>query len=339
MPLSAEEFQRTLDADGLPAVYLVAGEEPLLQREAVDAVRAAARAVGHTEREVLDVDPAFQWGHLAAAAAGMSLFGDRKLLELRMPGGRPGKDGSAAITEYCQDPPPDTVLLITCNRLERGARESAWVRAVERAGVFVYFWPLPAAQLPGWVAERMRAAGLAPEPGAAELVAERAEGNLLAALQAVEKLLLTLGPGAVTAEEVAAAVTDSARYALDDLGDAALEGDLPRALRVLAGLREEGAQLPLLLWAVARDIRAAARLAAGGDDRVLREEQIWKNRAARVRAAARRRPAHYWQRLLRRCHRVDCAVKGLPPGRPWEELRAVVGAMARAPHRPAGGSR
>ncbi len=329
MPLNAEEFHRRLTGAAPPPVCLVAGEEPLLQREAADAVRAVARDAGHTEREVLDVDPAFEWGHLVAAAASMSLFGDRKLLELRMPGGRPGREGSAAIVEYCQAPPDDTVLLITCNRLERGARQSAWARAVEEAGAFLYCWPLPASRMPSWVAERMREAGLEPETGAAELVAERAEGNLLAASQAVEKLRLALGAGAVSAAAVADAVTDSTRFSLDDLGDAALEGDLPRALRVLAGLREEGTQPPLVLWALARDVRAAARLAAGGGERVLYEEQVWKHRARRVQAAARRRPAPFWQRLLQRCHRVDRAVKGLPPGRPWEELRAVVGALAR----------
>ncbi len=325
-----EALHRRLEAGELPRVCLVAGEEPLLQREAADGVRRAAREAGYTEREVLDVEAGFDWSRLTEAAGTPSLFGDRRLLELRMPAGKPGREGAEALQAYCRAVPPDTVLLVTCNRLERSGRESAWARALAEAGVFVYCWPVPAEQMPRWVEQRLRRGGLAPEREAVELIAERAEGNLLAADQAVEKLRLLVGAGAVGVGEAEQALADSARYGVDDLADAALDGELARALRILAALEEEGVQPPLILWALARDLRVAARLAAGADEGVLSRERIWRRRAGRLRAAGRRRPAATWRRLLRRCHRVDRAIKGLPPGRPEEELRALVSRFARA---------
>ncbi|MCC3750584.1 MAG: DNA polymerase III subunit delta [Halorhodospira halophila] len=326
-----ETLHRQLERGVLPRVCFIAGEEPLLQREAADAVRRAARETGHAEREVLDVDAGFDWGRLTEAAGSLSLFGDRRLLEVRMPGGKPGRDGAEALKSYCRDAPEDTVLLVTSGRLERSAREAAWARALAGAGIFVYCWPVPGRDMPRWVAERLRRAGLQADPEAAALIAERSEGNLLAADQAVEKLRLLVGSGGgVDVETAAGALADSARYTVDDLADAALDGEWTRALRVLAALEEEGVQPPLILWALARDIRVAARLAAGADEGVLQRERIWKRRAARLRNAARRRPVATWRQLLQRCHRVDRAIKGLPPGEPWEQLRALVSRLARA---------
>ena len=324
-----EAFHQRLERGELPPVCLIAGEEPLLQGEAADALRRAARRAGYTEREVLDADEGLDGGRLTDAAASLSLFAERRLLELRLPGGKPGREGGEAIRAFCRQAPEDTLLLITSGRLERSTRESAWVRAVAEAGAFVYCWPVAADQMPGWVAQRLRAAGLEADREAVALIAERAEGNLLAADQAIAKLQL-LGTGRrIDAEAAAEALADSARYGVDDLADAALEGDLARALRVLRTLEEEGTQPPLILWALARDIRAAARLAAGAGEGVLQHERIWRRRAGRVRNAARRCRLATWRQLLQRCHRVDRAIKGLPPGDPGEELRALVSRLAR----------
>ncbi len=330
MPERPEALHRRLAQGGLPSVCLIAGEEPLFQQEAADRLREAARAAGLTEREVIDGERGLGGEQLAEAAGTRSLFAERRLIELRLPEGRPGREGAEAIKTYCSDPPADILLLITCNRLERAAREAAWVRAVADAGVFVYCWPLPAEDQPGWVARRLQQAGLQPDDEAVALIAERAEGNLLAAHQAIEKLRLLVGTGPVDAEAAAQALSDSARYGVDDLADAALGGDIGRALRILRGLEEEGVQPPLILWALARDVRAAARLAAGADEGVLQRERIWKRRAGRVRNAARRQSVATWQQLLYRCHRVDRALKGLPPGDPAGELRALVSRLARA---------
>lgn len=331
MPENPEGLLRRLEnSPQPPAVCLIAGDEPLLQCEAADALRAAARRAGFTEREVFDVDAGFDWSQLTEAAASMSLFGERRLLELRMPNGKPGTAGSKALQDYCNNPPADTLLLLTSNRLEKGGRESAWAKAVERVGAFVYCWPLPLEKMPQWVAQRLRKAGLQPDQQAVELIAERAEGNLLAAAQAIEKLCLLNGQGAVDASSAAEALADSARYGVDDLCDAALEGDLQRAQRILEVLEQEGVGQPLILWALARDIRAAARLAAGADEKILYQEKVFTRRAKRLKAAARRQSAQHWRRLLRRCHDVDCAIKGIPGNKPQEGLRALVSRLARA---------
>lgn len=331
MPEHPEALLRRLDSQqSPPLVCFIAGEEPLLQREAADALRVAARRAGFTEREVFDVDSNFDWGRLSETAASLSLFGERRLLELRMPGGKPGNSGSKALQAYCSNPPEDTVLLVTSNRLEKSARESAWAKALEQAGVFVYCWPLPLAKMPQWVTQRLQGVGLQPDQEAVELIVERAEGNLLAADQAVEKLCLLTGKGAVDADSAAQALADSARYNVDDLADAALAGDLPRAHRILEVLEQEGTGQPLILWALARDIRAAARIAAGAAEQVLYQEKIFKRRAGLVKTAARRQSARTWQRLLRRCHDVDCAIKGVPGSSAKEGLRALVSRLARA---------
>ncbi|MCG5548099.1 DNA polymerase III subunit delta [Halorhodospira halochloris] len=334
MPETPEAFLRRLERQqALPPVCLIAGEEPLLQCEASDAWREAARQSGFSEREVFDVDSNFDWGRLNEAAASMSIFGDRRLLELRMPNGKPGNAGSRAIQVYCSDPPDDALLLVTSNRLDKGARESAWVKAIEQAGVFVYCWPLPLDRMSQWVRQRLERAGLKPDSEAVELIVERAEGNLLAVDQAVERLLLLNGKGPVGADNAALSLADSARYSVDDLADAALNGDLPRAHRILEILEQEGTGQPLILWALARDIRAAARLSAGADDKILYQEKIFKRRSGLLKATARRQPTHTWHRLLRRCHEVDCAIKGVPGSNPQEALRALVSRLARAASR------
>nr|WP_207123775.1 DNA polymerase III subunit delta [Halorhodospira abdelmalekii] len=309
---------------------MIAGEEPLLQREAGDAVRAAARQAGYSAREVLEVETNFDWRRLYDTAATLSLFGERRLLELRMASAKPGSAGSAALQDYCKKPPADTVLLVTCGRLERAARESAWVKALAAAGIFVYCWPLSAGKMPQWVEQRLRAAGLIPEREAVATISDLAEGNLLAADQAIEKLRLLVGKGPVDGPTARQALADSARYGVDDLADAALAGELVRAQRILNGLYAERVAPQLILWALARDIRVAARLAAGAEQAVLTRERIWRWRAERLQRAARRLPLATWRQLLRRCHRVDCAIKGVPPGRPQEELRALVLRLARA---------
>lgn len=331
MPEHPQALQRWLERrQGPPPVCFIAGEEPLLQREATDAVRSAARRAGFSEREVFDVDANFDWGRLGEAAASMSLFGEQRLVELRMPGGKPGAAGAKALQAYCRKPPADTVLLVTSNRLDKAARESAWAKALDQAGLFVYCWPLPLEQMPQWVAERLQKAGLQADREAVELIVERAEGNLLAADQAVEKLCLLVDSAQVDAAAAAEALADSARYTVDDLADATLDGDLSRAHRILEVLEQEGIGQPLILWALARDIRAAARLAAGAEEKVLIQEKIFKRRSGRVKAAARRCSAANWRRLLRHCHDVDCAIKGIPGRSPQEGLRALVSRLARA---------
>ncbi|HKJ76840.1 MAG TPA: DNA polymerase III subunit delta, partial [Gammaproteobacteria bacterium] len=318
------------------------GDEPLQVTEAADAIRAAAREAGHGERQVFHVESGFDWDQLAAAADNLSLFAERRLLELRMPTGKPGDAGSKALTAYAANAPEDTVLLITAGRLDKRQQQSKWFKALESAGVVVQVWPVDAKALPGWVAERMRSRGLQPNQEAARLLAEKVEGNLLAAAQEVEKLALLYGEAEVDEAAVAAAVSDSSRYDVFELVDTALSGDAARVVRVVDGLRGEGTEPTLVLWALGREVRALAAMAAevaggAGPDAVMGKHQVWSRRKGPVGAALKRAGPNRWRGLLQRAARADRIIKGAEWGNAWEELLQLALLMAGA--RPFAGRR
>ncbi len=324
MRLRFEQLAGHLKQPLLP-VYLLSGDEPLQMMEAEDAIRAAAREQGFTEREVFHADRGFDWGALQAASEAMSLFAERRLLELRLPGAKPGDVGSKALVAYTESFSPDNVLLISCGKLDKRQQSSKWFKALEQAGAVMQLWPIEPRQLPGWIGQRMSARGLNATPEAAALLAERVEGNLLAAAQEVEKLLLLHGGGDIGIDEVEAAVADSARFDLFELVDTALSGDSARTVRMLEGLRGEGAEAVLVLWALVREIRAMAQMArdiAGGNniDAVLGKYRVWQKRKGPVRAGLQRHNLKRWQALLRRGARLDRIIKGAEPGNPWDEL-------------------
>jgi DNA polymerase-3 subunit delta len=317
-------------------VYLVTGDEPLQVLEAADALRQAARERGHGTREVLEVGKGFDWDQLAAEAGSLSLFGDRRLLELRLASARPGTDGSKAIADYCARPPEDVVLLVLTPKLERDQTRSAWVKAIDAAGAVVQVWPVDAARLPAWIAQRMRQRGLSPAAGVAEMLAERSEGNLLACVQEIEKLFLLQGAGTVTTEQLASAVADSARFDVYGLVDTALGGAAARSLRMLHGLRAEGTAETLVLWALARETRMLAEISAaleagGRPDALFQAHRIWDKRRPLVQQALRRGSTALWRQALTLCERCDRAIKGLGGGDPWQLLEDLTLAMAGRP--------
>lgn len=322
MKLTLEQLAARLAAPLAP-VYVFSGDEPLQLGEAADAVRAAARAQGFTEREVLDADKGFDWNALLAAANTLSLFAERRLIDLRLPSGKPGKDGAEALLEYAARPPADTVLLLTSGKLDKAATQAKWYQALDDLGVSLQVWPVEVRDMPAWIARRLRARGLQAEGEAAALLAERVEGNLLAAAQEVEKLLLLHGPGPLSAGQVEAAVSDSARFDVYQLADAALLGDVARVTRMLDGLQAEGAEPVLVLWALTRELRSlaamSAQLEAGQpSDRVL--APVWSKRKPAVSAGLRRHNSRRWQQMLRRAARLDRVAKGMSAGNPWDEL-------------------
>lgn len=324
MKLRPEQLDGHL-AGGLAPIYVVSGDEPLLLQEACDAVRAAARARGYAERTVFTVETGFDWGELAEAAAGMSLFATQRLIELRLPGGKPGEAGARALTAYATRPPADNLLLLSLPRLDKAAQSSKWFTALEQAGVLLQPWPPAPAQLPGWVAQRMRAKGLQPTPAAAAALAARVEGNLLAGVQEIEKLLLLRGPGAVDEANVMDAVADSARFDVFTLTDSALAGDAGRCLRILRGLQAEGVEPVLVGWALAREIRLLAALAQGlargGKPFALyQQHRVWEKRQPLVERALKRHDLARWWELLRLCARVDRVIKGRAAGNVWDDL-------------------
>jgi DNA polymerase-3 subunit delta len=329
MPTSLAQLRKHLTGADLKPVYLLAGEEHLLLLEAADALRARARELGFSERDVLDADANFDWNALAMAGASMSLFASRRLIDLRLPSGKPGKDGAAAIIDYCQRPAPDTVLLITCTQWSK-AQETAWVAAIEKMGVFVPVWPMKADELPDWIAQRMANRGLKPDRAAIDALAQRVEGNSLAAAQEIDKLALLHGDRPLDAQTLEDLVADSARYDVFKLIDAAFAGDAARALRILAGLRAEGEQVPALMGWILNQLQLINRLAAasGNPAAAFRNERIWPAREGLYRKALARADRTHWEACLVQAARIDRISKGRGFGDAWIELERLVVAVA-----------
>ena len=313
----------------LAPLYVIAGEEPLLVQESVDALRAAARQQGYTERQVLDADKAFDWSALTQAAASLSLFASRRVIEVNLLGGGPG-DGAATLKELAAAPQPDTVVVLIAGPLEWKTRQAAWYGAIEQAGASLYIEAIKPEQLPQWIAGRLRAAGLDATDAAVELLAHRTEGNLLAAQQDIEKLKLLHPGGALDEEHVRAAVADSARFDAFDLTDKVLLGDAPGAVRSLARLREEGAELPALVgawawmlrqWALAASHYAQTRDASGA----CVAAKIFGPRQAPYLKALPRVPAARVHGWLAQAASIDLKGKSTG-GEPaaWEELLTCV---------------
>ena len=321
----------------LAPVCLVAGDEPLQLTETVDLLHSRAREAGFSEREVLDASvKEFDWRELAAAGASLSLFAERRIIDLRLGNGAIGKEGADAVVAYCQDPPPDVLLIATCNVLDGRLKKARWVSAIERAGVVVECALPKGRYLADWVRERMRSRGLQPEPEAIALLVDRVEGNLVAAAQEIDKLGLLHGEGRVDVDAVLRSVTDSARFSVYDLVDAMLAGRLDRALRVLDGLRGEGSAPPLVLWALAREVRglcSMAREVARGTPaaRVMDAHRVWSSRKALTGDALRRGDDAHWAGGLAGCARVDRVIKGRERGEPWRALRELVARLAGGP--------
>lgn len=327
MPLNATQWQKHLKAGALSPAYLLVGEE-LLVLEAADALRRCAREQGYSERDVLSVEANFNWDELARSAAGMSLFASRRLLDLRLPTGRPGKAGSAALKAYVERPPEDTVLLVTCTQWGK-ANEGAWSKAMDKAGTMVVFWPPRAHELPGWIGGRLAGHGIQATPDALALLAERVEGNLLAAAQEVDKLAILMSGKRLDAATLESLVADSARFDAFKLTDAAFAGDGARALRILAGLRAEGEELvPLTGWLV-NQLELALRLASARDFAAqAKAERLWAAREQLFRQALRRAPREHWLRCLALAARIDRISKGREQGDAWREAERLVAMIA-----------
>ncbi|MEO1576511.1 MAG: DNA polymerase III subunit delta, partial [Pseudomonadota bacterium] len=273
---------------------------------------------------------------LLAGGANLSLFASRRLVELRLPTGKPGQKGGRIIAEMAADVPPDTCLVILTPKLAREQLSTKWVKAVEKGGVLVQVWPVPVAQLPRWIEQRMHARGLSPVGDAVSILADRVQGNLLAADQEIEKLRLAHGEGSVDGAAVAQSVADSARFDVFALGDSALLGDTPRAVRILDGLRSEGVEGTLIVWALTREVRSLAAILAAVEngaslDQAMAAQRVWSNRTTLVARAARRvRSADAAYRLLALCAQCDAAVKGQLYGvDPWERLTSLVVALCQ----------
>lgn len=300
----------------LAALYVITSDEHLLTLEAADKIRQTARAQGLSEREVLLVDRSFKWGELLAANQSQSLFGDRKLIELRIPTGKPGRDGGKALQDYAASLSPDNVTLITLPKLDWATQKAAWVASLQHAGVYIDIPLIERPQLPAWLAARLAAQGQSANRECLNFIVDRVEGNLLAAHQEIQKLGLLYPQGALSFEQIHDAVLNVARYDVFKLNEAMLSGDATRLVRMLEGLKGEGEALPLVLWAVAEEIRTLLKLKAGmAQGRSLgqlsKENRIWGPRERLIEPALRRLSLSTLKEALQEAAQIDKMVKGL----------------------------
>ncbi len=327
MKLTSDTLAAHLEQQLLPA-YLISGDEPLLVLEAADAARARARAAGFTERETHFMDRGADWNDMRSSANNLSLFAERRIVDLRLPSGKPGKDGGAALVALLEARDPDRLLLITSPRLDRDAQSADWVRAVEANGAWVQIWPVDASKLIGWLRARCRRVNLNADDDALEILAERIEGNLLAAHQEIEKLRLLVRGDRVTAEDVLASVADSARFDVFKLGESALAGDTARTQRMIGGLRAEGVEPTLVLWSLSKAVRDLWNSLSGPPGGGARP---WQRQTAALQKGQRRARQLSFRQLAARAARADRMIKGKDVGNAWDEIALLAADLCAQP--------
>ncbi len=339
MRISTEQLAQHL-ARELKSLYTVFGDETLLAIEATDRLRAKAHREGYVERQVLTAESAFKWAELAFVGRSQSLFAARRILEIRIPTGKPGVDGAAALQAYCAAPPPDTVTIVHLPGLEWRTQKAGWFEALDRAGAVIEAKTVGRKALPDWLAGRLKAQGQEADRDTLDFIADRVEGNLLAAYQEVQKLALLFAPGKIAFDNVRDAVLDVARYDVYNLGEALLEGDALHLARMLDGLRGEGIAPPLVLWAITEEIRAIGRvldaIAEGKTPPELwRHAKVWPaSHQAVMQNNIRRFTREQVESAIAHAAKTDRTIKGLIRGDVWDELlqlglRFASGAPAR----------
>lgn len=324
MRLKPEQLATHLH-QGLAPLYLVFGDEPLLAQEAADAIRIAARREGYSEREVFTVEAGFKWPNLLASGSNLSLFAERRIAELRIPTGKPGVEGGKTIEQYCANLPPDTLTLVTCPKLDKTQQASKWFKALDGAGAAVQVFPVERNRLPEWIAARLAAQEQRAEREALQFLADRVEGNLLAAHQEIRKLGLLHPAGTLSFAQVKEAVLDVSRYDVFNLAEAMLAGDAARFARILEGLRGEGVGAVLVLWALTQEIRTLARIALGQSRGIplaqgMRDARVWDSRQGLVERALKRTSGGRLVAAIKRAALIDRTIKGLERGDVWDEL-------------------
>ncbi len=327
MRLKPDQMAAALQKNLAP-VYFISGDEPLQLGEMADAVRAAARKAGYDNREVLVADAGFSWHELMESAGSLSIFADKKIIDLRLPTGTPGTDGAKALVTYCERLPEDTLLLITAAKLAGASLKARWFQALDKAGCVVQVWPLEKQDLMRWLQQRMQRRGLQAETEGIKILAARIEGNLLAAAQEIEKLYVLYGAGQLSKQQIFDVVADSSRFDVFKLMDSVLEANVGRILKILSGLRAEGVAAPVVLWALTREARVLLRIKqalAQGQNRALvfKNNQIWDKRQQLVGDALNRLTESDLNGVLTLSARADRQIKGQQSGDPWETLLAV----------------
>jgi DNA polymerase-3 subunit delta len=314
----------------LNSVYLVSGDEPLQIMEATDSIRNACREQGYGDREIFDVDAGFDWQLFNEEAASMSLFSSQRILDVRLPSGKPGRQGSEAIKQYLVNPPEDTILIITAGKLDKGAKNSAWYKAIDQKGAVIQCWPVPLEKLHTWVRKRFQSRDMQPEAEVVDYVCQHVEGNMLAAAQEIDKIHLLVGPGAVNFESVREAITDNSRYSVFELVDVAMNGDASRVLKIANSLAAEGVEPLAVIWVFAKELRLLCSAASDPStaEYTLSRSGVWRNRMPLFRNCLARHSEKSLQSLLKRCAKIDAVSKGFEAGNAWDELRMLAFLLA-----------
>ncbi len=313
----------------LRKLYIVSGDEQLLVQEATDMVRRSLRSYGFIERELFHVEAGFDWSSLLQSASSMSLFVEKKLIEVRLTSGRPGSQGGKVLTELLDQLNGDNVLLLVLPRVGQDVQRSNWFKTLFAEGAFVQIWPIEAKDLPGWLTNRFRDAGFKVTRDAVELMADRVEGNLLAAAQEIERLKLKAVGRVVDVREITDEVTDSARYDVFKLLDSAIAGDAEKSIRMIKGLKAEGVEIMFILAMTVKELRNLEKMKTGletGRSRqtVLKSAKVWKNREALVSKCLHRQNLDGLRRMVSSIGQTDRVVKGLEIGDPWRILEDVI---------------
>jgi DNA polymerase III subunit delta len=308
----------------LAPVYFISGDEPQQLGEMADSIRKSAKERGFTTREIFFADKLFDWKQVNVSAGTLSIFADKKIIDLRLPSGTPGADGAKALTAYCQRLPEDTLLLITAGKITKDAQKSSWFQALDKVGCVIQVWPLTGQDLLRWIQDRMQQRGLLTEPSAVKALADRVEGNLLAAAQEIEKLYVLYGAGKLSAQQLMDVVADSSRYDVFKLVESVLSAQTDKVLKILSSLKAEGVAPAIVLWALVREARILISYKAaqgqGEKDLILKKNGVWGERKQLLDTSAKRLTHVELNNVLVLGAKADRQIKGQQQGDAWGTL-------------------
>ena len=333
MRLRPEQLKTHLERSGKMPVYFVSGDEPLQKLESIDLIRNHYQKQGYDERIIFEVNKSFDWSQINEASSNLSLFSNNKIIELRMVAPKPGRQGGIFLQQYVENENNDTVLIISSDKIDKGTQNNKWVKAIDKAGLMIQVWPIGPAQLPGWIQARMQNRQKKITHDAARLIAERVEGNLLAAQQEIEKLLLLIEKDRIDIEDIMGAVADSSRYNVFDMLESAFVGNIDRTLLMLNGLKNEGTE-PLLLfgalmWEYRRLCSIAYEYEAGTQlENIFRSYRIWDQKKRPITSVLKRHTSKSLDRLLNYCAVIDKTLKSGQEDRAWDQFSTLLLAIA-----------
>ncbi|MFA5984320.1 MAG: DNA polymerase III subunit delta [Methylococcaceae bacterium] len=327
MRLKPEQLNNALKKN-LQTIYLLSGDDPQQMGELADAVRQAGGLSGFARREILSVEANFDWQELVLALNTYTLFSDKKIVDLRLSKVAIGVEAAKILQDYCLSPSEDILLLISAPKLTTAALKAKWLQAIEAIGVIVQVWPLNQVELIVWLQKRLQQRGMTVNEDTVKLLALRVEGNLLAAAQEVDKLYMLYGSGRISEQQLLDAVTDSSRYAVFDLVDSLLRQEIDRTLKILTGLRKEGVAAPVVLWAIAREVRVLmalkkASISGQSSEAVFKSHQIWDKRKALLSTSVKRLSVNALNKALKASAKIDRQIKGRQAGDAWESLQLL----------------